>query len=202
MKHAAIPVNSPVSAHILLVDDDRLVLTALSRGLQHAGYRVSAADSAEEAVHLLTTGTRPDLAILDVRMPGNSGLELARRLRLLDHIPFMMLSAYSDAATVQQASACGALSYLVKPIDLAQLGPAVAAALARASELHNLARERHQLQEVLDGERDISVAVGITMVQQKIGRDAAFNALRSTARTQRRKLANLAADVIQTHKCL
>lgn len=83
-------------------------------------------------------------------MPGNSRLELAQRLRSLDHIPFMMLSAYSDAATVQQASACGALSYLVKPIDLAQLGPAVAAAFARAKELHSLNKERQQLQAVLD----------------------------------------------------
>ncbi len=184
-------------AHILLVDDDRLVLTTLSHGLQRAGYRVSSADSAEDAEHILAAGIRPDLAILDVRMPGNSGLQLAQRLRQLDHIPFLMLSAYSDAATVEQANACGALSYLVKPIDLAQLAPAVAAALARAHELHTLNASRQQLQAALDSERDISIAVGITMAQQQLGRDAAFAALRNTARSQRCKLAVLAAQVIQ-----
>jgi AmiR/NasT family two-component response regulator len=190
-------MTAPTPAHILLVDDDRLVLTTLSHGLQRAGYRVSSADSAEDAEHILATGMRPDLAILDVRMPGNSGLQLAQRLRQLDHIPFLMLSAYSDAATVEQANACGALSYLVKPIDLAQLAPAVAAALARAHELTALNASRQQLQTALDSERDISIAVGITMAQQQLGRDAAFTLLRNTARSQRCKLADLAAQVIQ-----
>ncbi len=191
--------NSPVSAHILLVDDDRLVLATMSRGLQRGGYQVSTADSAEEAEHLLAAGIRPDLVVLDVRMPGNSGLQLAQRLRSLDHIPFMMLSAFNDADTVRQANACGALSYLVKPIDVAQLGPTVAAALARASELQGLQGERGQLQSALNSERDISVAIGITMAQKQMTRDVAFNMLRDAARAQRCKLARVAADVI--HAC-
>jgi AmiR/NasT family two-component response regulator len=195
MSMTATTPASPV--HILLVDDDRLVLATLSHGLQRAGYRVSSADSAEEAEQFLATGMRPDLAILDVRMPGNSGLQLAERLRQLDQIPFLMLSAYSDAATVEQANACGALSYLVKPIDQAQLGPAVAAALARAEELHRLNTSRQQLQAALDSERDTSIAVGITMAQQQLGRDAAFALLRNSARSQRCKLATLAAQMVQ-----
>lgn len=189
--------SSPASAHIFLVDDDRLVLATMSRGLQHGGYRVSVADSAEEAEELLAAGVRPDLVILDVRMPGNSGLHLAQRLRALDHIPFMMLSAFNDAGTVNQANACGALSYLVKPIDVAQLGPVVAAALARASELQGLHGEREQLQSALNSERDISVAVGITMVQRQLTREAAFNVLRDAARARRCKVALVATAVIQ-----
>lgn len=199
MTRLAMSNSSLVSAHILLVDDDRLVLATMSRGLQHGGYRVSMADSAEEAEDLLSAGVRPDLVILDVRMPGNSGLHLAQRLRSLDHIPFMMLSAFNDAGTVNQANACGALSYLVKPIDVAQLGPAVAAALARASELQGLHGEREQLQTAINSERDISVAVGITMAQRQLTKEAAFKVLRDAARARRRKVALIAAEVI--HDC-
>lgn len=183
--------------HLLLVDDDRLVLSTLNMGLQHAGYRVSTAESAEEAEVLLVGGVRPDLAIVDIRMGGQDGLNLARRLRELDHIPFVMLSAYSEQHMIGQASQLGALGYLVKPLDISQLLPAIEAALARANELQGLRDTRAQLQAALDAERDISVAIGITMAQQQLPRQEAFDLLRKTARNQRRKLAELAADIIR-----
>jgi len=183
--------------HLLLVDDDRLVLSTLSMGLQHAGYRVSTAESSEEAEVLLAGGLRPDLAIVDIRMGGQDGLYLARRLRELDHIPFMMFSAYSEQHMIGQASELGALGYLVKPLDTSQLLPAIEAALARANELQGLRDTRAQLQAALDAERDISVAIGITMAQQQLPRQEAFDLLRKTARSQRRKLAELAAAVIR-----
>jgi len=80
---------------LLIVDDDRLVLALMVSGLTEAGYGVTTAESAEDAEAWLAGGALPDLAILDVRMPGQGGLALAQRLRELDHIPFMMLSAYS-----------------------------------------------------------------------------------------------------------
>ena len=111
-----------------------------------AGYQVSTAESADEAENWLTEGhQRPQLVILDVQMPGQSGLTLAQRLRGLDHVPFMMLSAYSDQATVTQATQQGALSYAVKPIDPAQLIPMIEASLARANELQALRTSRQQL---------------------------------------------------------
>ena len=90
--------------HLLLVDDDRLILATLSSGLQDMGYQVSTAESVDDAEALLTSGLRPDLAIVDVRMPGRDGLALAERLRNLDHIPFLMLSAFSDDHNVERAS--------------------------------------------------------------------------------------------------
>lgn len=130
-------------------------------------------------------------------MSGQDGLYLARRLRELDHIPFLMLSAYSEQHMIGQASQLGALGYLVKPLDTSQLLPAIEAALARANELQGLRETRAQLQAALDAERDISVAVGITMARQHLPRPQAFELLRKTARTQRRKLAELAADIIR-----
>lgn len=184
--------------HLLLVDDDRLILATLSRGLQDVGYRVSCAESAEEAQELLSSGLRPDLALLDVRLPGADGLSLAQRLCELDHIPFAMLSAYSDEATVQRAASLGALGYLVKPLDTGSIRPTLEAALQRAREQTQLRHNRDQLQTALHNDRDINVAIGITMVQYRLTRQAAFDMLRAAARSQRRKLVVLAQEVIQT----
>jgi AmiR/NasT family two-component response regulator len=183
---------------LLLVDDDRLVLSTLGSGLLDAGYEISTAESAEDAEMLLASGVRPDLAIVDIRMTGQDGLYLARRLRELDHIPFLMLSAYSEQRMIDQASRHGALGYLVKPLDTPQLLPAIEAALSRANELQVLRETRAQLQAALDAERDISVAIGITMIQRRLQRQEAFEQLRKTARSQRRQLAELANELIRT----
>lgn len=194
--------TAPSKARLLLVDDDRLVLSTLANGLLKAGYNVKTAESAEEAEMLLASGEDPDLAILDIRMAGQDGLFLARRLQELDHIPFMMLSAYSDQAMIDQASQLGALGYMVKPLDIPQLLPGIEAALSRANELQSLREIRLQLQAALNAERDISVAIGITMVQQRLDRHAAFELLRKTARRQRRKLGELATDIIRVCETL
>lgn len=194
--------TSPPAKRLLIVDDDRLVLATLSNGLNAAGYHVTSAESAQEAEAWLASGARPDLAILDVRMPGRSGLDLAQRLRELDHVPFIMLSAYSDPDMVTQATQCGALGYAVKPQDANQLIPTIETALSRANEILGLRTVREQLQEALDNERDISVAVGITMVQHHLKRGDAFELLRKSARTQRCKLADLATQIIRAAEAL
>lgn len=181
---------------VLLVDDDLAVLETLRSGLTDAGCIVFAVASVDEAERLLDSGQRLDIAVVDVLMPGRSGLELAPRLRVPDAVPFVMLSAYSDAATVEQATAAGALGYLVKPVDVVQLLPAIEAALACAAELGELRNIRQQLQMALDSDRETSVAVGVTMVQHEIGRTEAFDLLRGTARNQRRKLTELAKEVV------
>lgn len=195
--------QSPVRGkQLLLVEDDRLVLAVIASGLTDAGYCVTSAESAEDAEAWLAGGQRPDLAILDVRMPGTGGLHLAQRLHELDHIPFMMLSAYTDPKIVAQAAQYGALGYVVKPQDVTQLIPAIEAALARANELQDLRATRQQLQAALDSERDISVAVGITMMQYRLKRSDAFELLRTTARSKRCKLAALAAEIITTYESM
>jgi AmiR/NasT family two-component response regulator len=193
---------SPSPRQLLVVDDDRLVLAMVANGLTEAGYEVTTAESAEDAETWLASGKRPDLAILDVRMPGQGGLQLAQRLRDLDHIPFMMLSAYNDPDMVEQATLCGALGYAIKPMNIAQLVPAIETALARANEIHDLRVTRHNLQSALDSERDISIAIGITMVQHRLKRNDAFEMLRKTARNRRCKLAALALEIIQPFSAL
>jgi response regulator NasT len=184
-------------SRILLLDDERLILATLGRGLRSAGFEVLTAESVEEALGHLASAERPDLAILDVNLPGESGLAFALRLRELDRVPFLMLSAYSEPAYVEQAAQCGALAYLVKPIDVVQLVPEVHAALARATEIKELRDTREQLQQALDSERDISMAVGVLIVRRGINRKAAFEWLRQSARQQRRRIALVAADLVR-----
>ena len=103
--------------HVLLVDDDRLIIGTLGNGLRQAGYAVAEAASGETAL-ALAKHQIPDLAILDIRMPGISGIELARRLRDTNRVPTLFLSAYSDKKMVEEAIDEGGLGYVVKPVDV------------------------------------------------------------------------------------
>lgn len=192
------PTPNPGTQRILLLDDERLILATLGSGLRQAGFEVQTAESVLEAEAILAGGERPDLAILDVNLPQSSGLDFAQRLREFDQVPFIMLSAYSDPQYVERATQEGALGYLVKPVDIVQLLPEVRAALARGSELQGLRATRKQLQKALDNERDISVAVGLLMAQHRMERKAAFEVLRQAARSQRRRIAELAAEAVST----
>ena len=133
------PLRPPVAgaAHamskgkILVVDDDRLVLATVTHGLAKAGYDIIDADNGDDAI-LLARQHRPDLALLDIRMEGMSGFDVAAYLRESLQTPFMFLSAFADDDTVAQVKALGAVAYLVKPLDIAQIVPTVEAALATA----------------------------------------------------------------------
>jgi response regulator NasT len=190
------------SRTILLVDDDPLVLESLGGGLTDAGCVVLCAASVSEAEKLIASGQRPDIAIVDVVMPDRSGLDLAPRLREADDIPFVMISARSDPLLVEQATAAGALAYLVKPVDVVRLLPAIEAALACDAKLAELRKLGGQLQNALDSDRDTDVAVGVTMVQHEIGRNEAFDLLRGKARNQRRKLTELAREIVAAQEML
>ena len=115
---------------ILVVDDDRLVLATVTHGLSQAGFEVIDTDNGDDAI-LLAREHRPALALLDIRMEGKSGFDVAETLRDAYGIPFMFLSAFADEATRKQVQALGALDYLIKPLDVGQIVPAVEAALAR-----------------------------------------------------------------------
>lgn len=115
---------------ILVVDDDRLVLATVSYGLVAAGYEVIDADNGDDAI-LLAREHRPALALLDIRMEGKSGFDVAETLRDVYGIPFMFLSAFADEATRKRVQALGALDYLIKPLGVDQIVPAVEAAFAR-----------------------------------------------------------------------
>lgn len=194
-------VKQPQVRKVLLVDDDRLVLATLGSGLEQAGYAVQACASAEEARRVIAV-EMPDIAVLDVRMPDTTGLELARELHENLDIPFIFLSAFSEANVVLQAAQYGALGYVVKPVDIPQLAPTIEAALARAADLRKLGETGSQLQTALKENREVSVAVGLLMERRRLDRQQAFDALRAIARSQRRKIGEVANELIAAAELL
>lgn len=194
-------MNDAQRRKILLVDDDRLVLATLQSGLEQAGYAVQACSSAEEAKRVLALDN-PDIAVLDIRMPGTSGLDLARELGESQAIPFLFLTAYSEAEVVRKAAEYGAVGYLVKPVDIPQLVPAIEAALARAADLRQLRTTETQLQMALNENREVSMAIGLLMERRRLGRQEAFEFLRTTARAQRRKIGEVAEEILSAAELL
>ena len=182
---------------ILVADDDRLVRITVAKGLRQAGYDVLEASDGEEAVRI-AAGEHPSLAVLDLRMPRLSGLEAAARLRKQTEVPFIILSAYDDEQAVREASDAGALGYLVKPIDVRQMLPTIEAALDRAAEIRSLRESHSQLNIALEQGRETSVAVGILMARQALSERDAFELLRAHARRKRRKLADVASELVRT----
>lgn len=181
---------------ILLVDDDRLILSTVKEGLQHAGFLVNTCESVDEAEVWLSQHQRPDLVLLDMHMPKRTGAELAKQLNEQDHIPFLMLTAYGDEETVDHASSLGAVGYLVKPVSIAQIIPAIQTAIKRADEIRKLRYNQKMLQVALDGDRSVSVAVGIVMDRHKLDQNDAFELIRKKARSNHLKLIEVAGEII------
>lgn len=186
---------------LLLVDDDRLVLATLSDGLRQAGYDVVAASSGREAIDL-TQHCDFDLVILDVRMPVMGGIDVARLLHERQTPPFLFLSAYGDIDLVRQGTDLGALGYLLKPLDIPQLVPAVEAALVRGAEISRLRESEIRLNTALTIEQKTRMAVGVLMERRRIDRHAAFELLRQQARSTRRKIAECAEDILRAVETL
>lgn len=173
---------------ILIADDDRLVLLTLADGLRASGFDVIEARDGLQALALCQNDA-PALALLDIRMPGLDGLELARRLRDETTVPFLFFSAYDDELFVKRAVEIGALGYLIKPLKVATMVPTIRAALARAQEIDGLKR-------AMGSNRTIATAVGLLMRDQGLDQSSAFEQLRQRARDQRRKLEEVARGMV------
>jgi len=167
---------------ILVVDDDRLVLATLANGLSQAGYDVIDADNGDDAI-LLAREHRPDLALLDIRMQGKSGFDVAAYLRQYCQMPFMFLSAFSDEQTTAQVRALGAVAYLVKPLDIGQILPVVDAALAQAAAqpAGTKPAARPAAAEPPMPAPEVLMAIGVLMQRDALLRAAAFERLHRMA---------------------
>lgn len=182
-------------ASILIVDDDRLILTGLAHGLEERGYVVHKAATGEEAVALADTA-QPDLVLMDICLPDISGIEAARRIQEKANVPVIFLSATDSEEVVRMAIELGSISYLVKPITITQLVPAVENALARSRDISKLRGSEEHLSTALTQSRDISVAIGVLMERHAVTAEDAFEMLRSHARRSRLKTMDVAKGVI------
>ena len=189
-------------ASILVVDDDRLVLATLAHGLTQAGYDVIDADNGDDAI-LLAREHRPDLALLDIRMQGKSGFDVAAYLREYCHMPFMFLSAFSDEQTAAQVKALGAVAYLVKPLDIGQILPVVEAALAVGREPRaQAAVAATSAVEPPMPSPEILMAVGVLMHRYSLQRAQAFERLHRLAQTEGRSAQEQAQRLLSAVEAL
>ena len=181
---------------ILVVDDDRLVLATVVAGLRQAGFEVLEADNGDDAI-LLARNHRPRLAILDMRMQGKSGMDVARYLASNTSTGFIFLSAFGDPSIVDESARLGALGYLVKPIDIRQIVPAVNAALAKLdAEPAPVTRPAAPAAGAAAG-RDEAIAVGILMERLRLDQARALHALREQARSEGRSVESLASSMVE-----
>ena len=199
------PVD-PGPGRILVVDDDRLVLATVAAGLRQAGFDVLEADNGDDAI-LLARSHRPRLAILDMRMQGKSGMDVARYLASNTTTAFMFLSAFGDQSIVDETQRLGALGYLVKPIDIRQIVPAVNKALARLDAEPSLAhpapampaptaaRAAGTAAAPIPG-RDTAIAAGILMERLRLDLVRAHEALQALARDEGRSVEAVASSMV------
>ena len=174
---------------ILVVDDDRLVLATLSFGLAQAGFEVIDADNGDDAI-LLARQHRPGLALLDIRMEGLNGFDVAAYLREQLRIPFVFLSAFADDETVARVKALGASAYLVKPLDIRQIVPTVEAAFAQGS--HQEAPVPTVLNQL------VPLAIGVLMQRDRLSRPQALVVLQEQAEREGLPLIEAAERLIET----
>ena len=188
---------------ILVVDDDRLVLAMVTHGLSQAGYEVIDADNGDDAI-LLARQHRPDIALLDIRMEGKTGFDVAEYLREVGHTPFVFLSAFSDEATVAKVKALGALAYLVKPLEVGQIVPTIDAAFAQAQAIKQAATSRATSVASPDAPLDeagtlaavVPLAVGVLMHRFSLTRAEALARLRKAAAADGRSVSAQAERLV------
>lgn len=189
--------NEDVSkgARLLVADDDSLVLATLTSGLRSLGYDVTGVESGEEVVQLCEH-EKFDLALLDMRMPGLSGIEAAQTMKETCNTPVVFLSAFDDDEYVQKAIEGGALGYLVKPVDVKQIVPTIEAALIRARDIDELKEREENLTNALNAGRETNVAIGILMSSTGMNYEAAEKALRNYARTTRERMQVISSKLV------
>ena len=177
---------------ILIAEDETIIRLDLRGLLEREGHEVCAeARNGEEAVELAVLH-RPDLAILDVRMPRLDGIEAARRIIADRPVPIVMLTAYGEQELVSRAVEAGVFGYLTKPFRESDLGPAIQTACARHEDLVGLREEAESLAEALAARKAIERAKGLLMAQAGLSEDEAYRRLRRASQESGRPLRVIA----------
>ena len=183
---------------ILIAEDETIIRLDLRTLLEDAGHEVCAeARDGVEAIELVEKH-RPDLAILDVKMPRLDGIEAAKRILEEHAIPIVMLTAYGQDELVARAVEAGVFGYLVKPFREGDLLPAIATARARHEELSALREEADSLAEALAARKAIERAKGLLMEREGLSEQDAFARLRKASQVSGKPLKVVADALIAT----
>jgi AmiR/NasT family two-component response regulator len=185
-----------VSTRVVIAEDEAIIRLDLKETLQEEGYEVvGETGRGDEAVQLVRE-LAPDLAILDIKMPGLDGLAAAREITGDRQAAVLILTAFSQRDLIEQARDAGALAYLVKPFQRSELIPAVEVALGRFREMQALFDQNSTLEDQLETRKVVDRAKGLLMDDHAMTESDAFTWIQKTAMQDRRTMRAVAEQVI------
>ena len=181
---------------VVIAEDEALIRLDLKEMLEEDGYVVAGEASDGEAAVKLTESLRPDLVIMDIKMPGLDGISAAERITA-DHLaPVVILTAFSQRDLVQRASEAGAMAYLIKPFTKADLVPAIEVAASRFAEIAALNSEAASLRERLEVRKLLDRAKGALQDSQSMTEAQAFRWIQKTSMDRRQTMRAVAEEVL------
>jgi two-component system, response regulator PdtaR len=187
----------PGSRRVLIAEDEALIRMDLAEMLAEEGYDVVAAVEDGEQAVARTEELRPDLVILDVKMPRLDGIAAAQRIALQRIAPVVMLTAFSQRDLVESARDAGAMAYLVKPFGKSDLLPAIEMAVSRFAELQQLEAEVADLSERLETRKVVDRAKGVLQEKLGLSEPDAFRWIQKTAMDLRLSMREVADGVVE-----
>ena len=188
-------MNAP--KRVLIAEDEALIRLDLAEMLTEEGFEVvGQAVDGEQAV-ALATELRPDLVILDVKMPKKDGIDAAGEIVAEQIAPVVILTAFSQRDLIERARDAGAMAYLVKPFSKADLLPAIELAVARYAETAALRLEVADISQRLEARKIIDRAKGLLMTHQKMTEPEAFRWIQRTAMDRRTSMQAVASAVLE-----
>ncbi len=187
---------------VVVADDESIRLMSLKTQLESLGLQVvGEALNGKQAVDLVTR-LKPDLAILDIKMPEMDGLEAAKRIAAEYPIPVIVLTAYSERILAERAIEAGVFAYLMKPVSEEDLLPAILLARSRFREFQDLTRGISDLKEALETRKLIERAKGILMERRNLSEAEAFRRMQIQSQNENKKLAEIAQAIIMADRML
>jgi len=181
---------------ILIAEDESIIRMGLCRILEDAGHQVVAAPDGRTAVKLARQ-SGPDLAILDIKMPGMDGLEAARTIYRRRPLPIVLLTAYGDRELVEQAAGLPVMAYLIKPINERELLATVEVVAARFAEHQWLCQQTTELEERLATRKVVERAKGVLMQREGLSEENAYRHLQRQARQEQRTMRQVAEAILR-----
>ncbi|MEY4130400.1 MAG: hypothetical protein RLZZ31_524 [Actinomycetota bacterium] len=185
-----------MTVRVVLAEDEAIIRLDLKETLEEEGYEVVGETGRGDAVVDLVRELKPDIAILDIKMPGRDGLSVAADLTNEKLCATLILTAFSQRDFIEQARDAGALAYLVKPFQRTELVPAIELAIARFGELKALAEQAATLEEQLESRKLVDRAKGVLMDKHAMSESESFSYIRSTAMSSRSTMKAVAELVL------
>jgi AmiR/NasT family two-component response regulator len=185
-----------VATRIVIAEDEAIIRLDLKETLEEEGYEVvGETGRGDEAVKLVKE-LEPDVAILDIKMPGLDGLSAAREITAERRAAVLILTAFSQRDLIEQARDAGALAYLVKPFQRSELIPAVEVAIGRFRELKALAEQASSLEDQLETRKIVDRAKGNLMDGHHLSEGDAFSFIQRTAMRERVTMKAVAEQIL------